>query len=83
MNNLITMVCSLKNIKIPYGVVEINDKGEIENIKEKPELVYFVNTGLYFAEPKIIEELEENRPVEFRTSSRNTNPGEKKSVSIQ
>ena len=65
MNNLITMVCSLKNIKIPYGVVEINDKGEIENIKEKPELVYFVNTGLYFAEPKIIEELEENRPVEF------------------
>jgi len=27
--------------------------------------VYFVNTGLYFAEPKIIEELEENRPVEF------------------
>jgi len=26
MNNLITMVCSLKNIKIPYGVVEINDR---------------------------------------------------------
>ncbi|GAE87225.1 sugar phosphate nucleotidyltransferase [Acetivibrio straminisolvens] len=64
-NNLITMVCSLKNIKIPYGVIEINDKGEIENIKEKPELVYFVNTGLYFAEAKIIEELEENQPVEF------------------
>ena len=65
MGNLITMVCSLKNIKIPYGVIEINDKGEIEKMKEKPELIYFVNTGMYLAEPKIIEDLEENQPVEF------------------
>jgi len=39
--------------------------------------VYFVNTGLYFAEPKIIEELEENRPVEFPDIIKKYKSGEK------
>lgn len=63
--NLITMVCSLKNIKIPYGVIEINQNGEIESMKEKPELSFFTNTGMYIVEPKVIDELEDNRPVGF------------------
>ncbi len=64
-NNLITMVCSLKNIKIPYGVVEINEKGEIEEIREKPELSFFTNTGFYVVEPQVIEQLAENEQVGF------------------
>lgn len=63
--NLITMVCSLKNIKIPYGVIEISETGEIENMKEKPELSFFTNTGMYIVEPKIIEELEEDKAIGF------------------
>ena len=64
-NNLITMVCSLKSIKIPYGVIEISETGEIESMKEKPELSFFTNTGMYIVEPKIIEELEEDKPIGF------------------
>ncbi|MEA4848933.1 MAG: sugar phosphate nucleotidyltransferase [Clostridiaceae bacterium] len=64
-NNLITMVCSLKNIVIPYGVIEINETGGIEEMKEKPELSFFANTGMYIAEPKVIEELEDNEAVGF------------------
>lgn len=64
-NNLITMVCSLKNIKIPYGVIEISETGEIESMKEKPELSFFTNTGMYIVEPKIIEDLEEDMPIGF------------------
>lgn len=63
--NLITMVCSLKNIKIPYGVIEISETGEIESMKEKPELSFFANTGMYIVEPKIIEELVEDKPIGF------------------
>lgn len=63
--NLITMVCSLKNIKIPYGVIEINETGEIENMKEKPELSFFTNTGMYIVESRVIEELEENKLIGF------------------
>lgn len=65
--NVITMVCSLKSIKIPYGVVEINNNGEVERIKEKPESTHFVNTGMYVVEPNIIQELEENRAIDFPT----------------
>ncbi|WP_353106625.1 sugar phosphate nucleotidyltransferase [Acetoanaerobium noterae] len=64
-NNLITMVCSLKTIRIPYGVVEISKNGEIEEMKEKPILSFFTNTGMYIVEPKVIKELNENEFIGF------------------
>lgn len=63
--NLVTMVCSLKNIKIPYGVIEFNENGDICEMREKPELSFFTNTGMYIVEPRIIEELEKNQSVDF------------------
>jgi NDP-sugar pyrophosphorylase family protein len=63
--NLITMVCSLKSIKIPYGVIEISEQGEIESMKEKPDLSFFTNTGMYIVEPLIIEELENDTVIGF------------------
>lgn len=64
-NNLVTMVCSLKNVRIPYGVIEINENGEIEEMREKPEFPFFTNTGMYIVEPKVIDELEENKSIGF------------------
>lgn len=64
-NNSITMVCSLKNIKIPYGVIEISETGEIESMKEKPELTFFTNTGMYIVEPIIIEGIDEDKAISF------------------
>lgn len=63
--NLITMVCSLKYIKIPYGIIEIDGNGEIESMKEKPELTFFTNTGMYIVESRVIEELEDNQVIGF------------------
>lgn len=63
--NLITMVCSLKRIKIPYGVVDIDETGEIEKMTEKPEFSFFTNTGMYIVEPQIIDALVENVPIDF------------------
>lgn len=63
--NIITMVCSLKNFTIPYGVVEIGKDGNIASIKEKPLFSFFTNTGCYIVEPEVIEELEENKPIGF------------------
>jgi len=64
-NNIITMVCSLKLMKIPYGVIVINEIGEIEEMREKPELSIFINTGMYIVEPIVIGELEDNKKVGF------------------
>ena len=63
--NVITMICSLKNFSIPYGVVEIGEDGEIEAMREKPQLSFFTNTGFYFVEPEVIEELEPDTPIGF------------------
>lgn len=63
--NLITMVCSLKHIKIPYGVINTNEKGEIEDMKEKPEISIFANTGMYIVEPEVLNLIEENKFVGF------------------
>jgi dTDP-glucose pyrophosphorylase len=64
-NNLITMVCSLKNIIIPYGVIEIGEIGNIDSMKEKPNMSFFINTGVYIIEPKVIEELEDDKAIGF------------------
>lgn len=63
--NMITMVCSLKKFTIPYGVVEIASDGTIENMKEKPDLTFFTNTGCYFVEPEVIEQMRENEKIGF------------------
>jgi len=64
-NNFITMIASLKNIRIPYGVIEIHENGEISGMKEKPELSFFANTGCYVVEPGVIEEMEGGMPSDF------------------
>ncbi|MGV8155246.1 MAG: sugar phosphate nucleotidyltransferase, partial [Alkaliphilus sp.] len=33
--------------------------------KEKPELSFFINTGMYIVEPRIIDELEDGKEVGF------------------
>lgn len=76
--NLVTMICSLKNIKIPYGVIEIGKNGEIHSMREKPEISFFTNTGCYIVEPEIISGLKEEESIGFPDIiERHKNAGEK------
>lgn len=61
--NKITFVCAMKDIVIPYGIVETDKQGKITGIKEKPELSFLTNTGLYVIEPEVIDEIKENEFV--------------------
>ena len=63
--NKITIVCAMKNMQIPYGIVETNDEGGIEDFKEKPEFSFLTNTGLYLIEPEVIDSLNEGEFVHF------------------
>ena len=53
--NDITMVVALKNITVPYGVVNSGENGELLSMEEKPTLSYFINTGMYVINPETIE----------------------------
>ena len=63
--NMITMVCSLKNFSIPYGVVEFGEGGSIKAMKEKPSMSFFTNTGCYIVESQVIDMIGENEEIGF------------------
>ena len=53
--NDITMVSALKNITVPYGVINSGENGELISMEEKPKLAYFINTGMYVINPDTID----------------------------
>ena len=63
--NVVTMVCVHKHFTIPYGVISMNEKGEIGEIKEKPEYSFLTNTGFYIVEPEVINEVEDDVAIGF------------------
>lgn len=63
--NVITMICAYKNIQIPYGVVEMGLDGVIEEMKEKPQLSFLTNTGIYVVEPEVLDDMEDGVAIGF------------------
>lgn len=59
-NNELTIVAAIKKYSIPYGILETGDGGLLSGIKEKPELVYQINSGVYILEPHLLKEVPEN-----------------------
>lgn len=47
-------------MKVPYGVVEC-DGLLVRAIREKPEIGFFVNAGIYLVEPRLCREIPEDR----------------------
>lgn len=63
--NKITVVCAMKNLTIPYGVINATEEGAISKIQEKPEFSFLTNTGVYIIEPEVLEEIQENEYIDF------------------
>lgn len=58
-HNIITMVSAIKKYHIPYGTIETEADGVIKSIKEKPDLVYQINSGFYVIEPEVLNYIED------------------------
>lgn len=63
--NVITMICAVQNIQIPYGVVKLGEGDCIESMEEKPNINFYTNTGCYIVEPEVIGNLEDGAVVGF------------------
>lgn len=63
--NRITMICACKNLTIPYGVIEMGKNGCIEAMREKPELSFLTNTGMYLVEPEVLEDIPDGLSISF------------------
>lgn len=65
--NDITIVVAIKNFSIPYGTIELDQQGCFSELKEKPEINYMINTGMYVLEPKIIREIDPDKFIHITT----------------
>lgn len=59
--NDMTIVASTKNTVIQYGVLHTKEQGIVTSMEEKPQLSYFINTGMYVVNPEFLEWIPENR----------------------
>jgi NDP-sugar pyrophosphorylase family protein len=59
--NEITIVAALKHIKLPYGIIESGEMGQLKDLMEKPEFTYKINSGMYVLEPHLLDEIPQNQ----------------------
>ncbi len=59
--NDMTIVSSLKNTSIPYGVLHSKEQGVITSMEEKPQISYLINTGMYVINPEFLKLIPKNK----------------------
>jgi len=76
--NDLTIVASIKNYKIPYGICEIGDKSDLKNILEKPNYNFLINIGLYIVSKEILKIIPKNSHFDFSDIIKNLKSNNKK-----
>lgn len=61
--NYITIVAAQYNYKIPYGVIGFDNCNNYIKMEEKPELNYYINTGMYIINKDLIKEMPRNQEI--------------------
>jgi NDP-sugar pyrophosphorylase family protein len=60
-----TIALKKRDVKIDFGVVEIDGDNCIEGYKEKPEIEYLVSMGVYVFDPNVLEYIRPNEYLDF------------------
>ncbi len=65
-NNQITILGVSRNINIPYGILNMkNECADFEEIIEKPDYHFIVNSGVYVLEPEVVDLIPRNQPIDM------------------
>ena len=56
----ISMIAAVKHYSIPYGTIDSGENGEMISLKEKPELTFKINTGMYILEASVLKDMPRN-----------------------
>lgn len=63
--NYITMVAAKYRQKVPYGVVVCDGGGQYEAMREKPEMDYLINTGMYVVDHDLLRRMPHGENISF------------------
>ena len=64
-NAIATIAMYKKEIKINFGVIELNGKNQVVGYSEKPSFTYPVSMGVYVFEPKVLDYISQNKYLDF------------------
>jgi dTDP-glucose pyrophosphorylase len=59
--NELTIISALRHYSIPYGTLEVEAGGLLKSLREKPDLTYLINCGMYILEPHLLNEVPDNK----------------------
>ena len=62
--NKATILAVMRHIKIPYGILKMQN-ADLDELIEKPEYHFIVNSGVYALGPDIIDLIPENEPMDM------------------
>jgi NDP-mannose synthase len=62
---LLTVGMHKKNVKIDFGVIEVDENFQIMNYQEKPENSYPVSMGVYVFEPEVLKYIQPGEYLDF------------------
>lgn len=57
---VLTILSSIQHHKVPYGIIDFADGGEVIAIREKPEYSFPINTGVYLLDKECLPFIPEN-----------------------
>ncbi|MEO6694987.1 MAG: nucleotidyltransferase family protein [Ignavibacteria bacterium] len=60
-NNELTVIGALQHYSIPYGTIEVESGDVLKEMKEKPEITFVINSGMYILEPHLLDEIPEEK----------------------
>ena len=63
--SILTAVVCLKSYQIPYGELEVNRKGFLRKINEKPNKNLLANVGMYVLSPEINKYINNSKPLDM------------------
>ncbi len=61
--NEITAVAAVKVQSVPYGVFDCDESGRLTALREKPDVSFLINVGLYVLEPHLLNEIPPDKPM--------------------
>ena len=56
----LTIISAVQHNIVPYGVVHFTNGGKVEQIQEKPEYSFIINTGIYILDKRCLEYIPSN-----------------------
>ena len=60
-----TIALNKRDVKIDFGVVELDDGSSIIGYSEKPKIDHLVSMGVYVFEPRVLEYIRPNEHLDF------------------